>query len=345
MSVDFSKGLVRIGAVARSLGVSPSWVRHLADEGVIPSVRSRGGHRLFDLDRVQAVWQARTVPLPPEAPGGGGRDAFVSELPLDGLEEHVVWREVERVLGSDALGPARAAAHYALTEMVNNAIDHSRGTKVRTRVGVSTDALHFEVVDDGVGAFEHLRARLGLPDREAAILELSKGKRTTDPARHTGEGIFFTSKVVDVFRLEANGIAWTVDNVRGDQAVGGSSVTLGTDVGFRISREHPRSVAEVFSEFTDDDLRFTRTRPSVRLARSGREFVSRSEAKRLLEGLERFSEVELDFGGVAEVGQGFVDEVFRVWPSLHPGTRLVPVRMAPMVEFMVTRSGELGPQP
>lgn len=89
-------------------------------------------------------------------------------------------------------------------------------------------------------------------------------------------------------------------------------------------------------------MRFARTRPSVRLARSGTLFVSRSEARRLLAGLERFSEVELDFDGVAEVGQGFVDEVFRVWPADHPGTRLVPIRMAPMVESMVHRSGEFG---
>ena len=35
-------------------------------------------------------------------------------------------------------------------------------------------------------------------------------------------------------------------------------------------------------------------------------FVSRSEAKRLLSGMERFKEVEVDFTGIGVVGQGFV---------------------------------------
>jgi hypothetical protein len=36
--------------------------------------------------------------------------------------------------------------------------------------------------------------------------------------------------------------------------------------------------------------------------------------------------VELDFEGIEGVGQGFVDELFRVWQNNHPQTRLVPVR-------------------
>ncbi|MFZ5475538.1 MAG: STAS-like domain-containing protein [Myxococcota bacterium] len=43
----------------------------------------------------------------------------------------------------------------------------------------------------------------------------------------------------------------------------------------------------------------------VPLLAVGGEFVSRSEARRLLHGLERFREVVLDFAGVPGVGQGF----------------------------------------
>ena len=39
-------------------------------------------------------------------------------------------------------------------------------------------------------------------------------------------------------------------------------------------------------------------------------------------GLERFREVVLDFAGVDAIGQGFADEVFRVWARAHAGTRL-----------------------
>jgi hypothetical protein len=67
----------------------------------------------------------------------------------------------------------------------------------------------------------------------------------------------------------------------------------------------------------------------------GERFVSRSEAKRLLHGMEKFEEVVLDFRGVQSVGQGFADEVLRVWSRAHPGTRLIPEHMNDAVRFMV----------
>ena len=47
----------------------------------------------------------------------------------------------------------------------------------------------------------------------------------------------------------------------------------------------------------------------------GVEFVSRSEAKRLLAELDKFSEITFDYKGVEKVGQGFVDEIYRVWQN------------------------------
>jgi RNA polymerase sigma-70 factor (ECF subfamily) len=41
-----------------------------------------------------------------------------------------------------------------------------------------------------------------LLDERHAILELSKDQLTTDPARHTGDGIFFTSRMFDSFDLQ-----------------------------------------------------------------------------------------------------------------------------------------------
>jgi hypothetical protein len=76
----------------------------------------------------------------------------------------------------------------------------------------------------------------------------------------------------------------------------------------------------------------------VKLFGLGRDFVSRSEARRILEGLDRFREVIVDFEGVPSVGQGFADEVFRVFPSRHPGVRLVPIRMNDEVNFFVERA-------
>jgi len=47
--------------------------------------------------------------------------------------------------------------------------------------------------------------------------------------------------------------------------------------------------------------------------------------------------VEVDFAGVTDVGQGFVDEPLRVWPNAHQGRTVTPINMDPAVELMVRR--------
>ena len=45
-----------------------------------------------------------------------------------------------------------------------------------------------------------------------------------------------------------------------------------------------------------------------------------------------------DFTGVTDVGQGFVDELLRVWPTAHPGKTVIPVNVDnPAVDFMIKR--------
>ena len=46
----------------------------------------------------------------------------------------------------------------------------------------------------------------------------------------------------------------------------------------------------------------------------------------------------LDFSGVEVVGQGFCDEVFRVFARQHPEITLEPVGMNDTVAFMVARA-------
>lgn len=332
--------LVRIGPAARALGISTSWMRYLADHDIVPSVRSEGGHRYFDLAAVREAWERNTVQLP-RAAREHKELRFTSRYELTGLMEHLVWEQAQSKLELEAGSSAYGVMHYAMTEMVNNAIDHSGGTAVRVTVRGDGDDLEVVVEDDGTGVFAHMSEHLGLPGFEAALLELSKGRRTTAPDRHTGEGIFFTSKAVALFELQANGIVWIVDNRRDEQAVGESQVVRGTRVRFVVSTTDSVDLSELFRRYTNDDFKFSRTRPSVKLAEIGTEFVSRSEAKRLLTGLEQFDEIEVDFADVTRVGQGFADEVFRVWPALHPGKRVVPVNMVPMVEFMVRRASQV----
>lgn len=260
---------------------------------------------------------------------------------LEGLQEDLVWREIaESVPGlAGAKANVRSILAHAFTEMLNNAVDHSRGSAVRVAVRTSSGSIAFEIVDDGVGVFRNVRSKFGLPDDFAAIQEIAKGKATTAPERHSGEGIFFTSKMVDRFELESGRLRWMVDNIRDDQAVSDIPTRRGTRVACVISGDSARTAGEIFGAYAGTgSLKFSASSVAVGLFGTGGEFVSRSEAKRVGLRLERFEEVRIDFRGVEQVGQGFVDELFRVWASDHPQTRLIPINMSPAVERMVTRS-------
>lgn len=255
-----------------------------------------------------------------------------------GLAEDRVWEELSTKVPALAKlqGKDRRLVAYAFAEMVNNAIDHSAGSRVSVTVRVDGARLSFCVEDNGIGAFEHFRRYKKLAGALEALQEISKGKATADPARHTGEGLFFTSKAASRFELHSGSLRWIVDNERGDSAVVAAPRRVGTAVTVTVALPVKRSLAELFAEYTEDH-QFTRTRTVVKLFAVGVEFVSRSEARRLLHGLERFREVILDFQGVEGIGQGFADEVFRVWAKAHPEVLLTPVNMNDEVDFMVRR--------
>jgi len=334
---ESARDLVRIAEVARELGLSPTWIRHLADNGAIPSSKTPGGHRLFDLGAVRAAVARRTLPGDPLTVAMEAKPSWQRELTLLGLSEDVVWRQVADDLDLDRESPARRIAGYAFTEMLNNAIDHSGSQSATITWWTGADQWSFEVRDYGVGVYPKLREGLHLASEFEAVQELSKGKRTTDRARHTGEGIFFTSKAADLFRLTSSGVRWTVDNLRHDAALGLVPASEGTSAVCQIDPQTDRALSDIFREFTRDHV-FVRTRPVVKLFEIGTVFVSRSEARRLLDGLEAdFDTVEVDFTGVTDVGQGFVDELLRVWPAAHPGKTVIPINMNEAVGFMIRR--------
>lgn len=307
-------GSVSAGRVAREAGVTRQaahyHLRRLVDSGRVRRIGAGRGTRYVRVFEIH-----RTYPIP-------------------GVREDVIWREL--VAAVPNLSHPEAALRvdrFAFTEMMNNANDHSSGSRVEVDLAAAP-RFSFRVVDDGVGVFRHFASRLGLADEGAAAFELTKGKRTTAPEGHSGQGIFFTSRLVNRFGLEANGIRLIVDNDIGDFAIGGSVVESGTTVWWEVDPGTTRDTAKVFAEFTDENYDFTRTKIPLR-ALGGASFISRDEAKRVTDELERFEEVVLDFEGVTEVGRAFVDELFRVWGSTHPGTRLLPEGMTPLVELMV----------
>ncbi len=258
----------------------------------------------------------------------------------EGLQEDLVWRELIAPVVARLGQNVRDIWHYAATEMINNAIDHSGSQQVE--VSVSLNALWTEVLvaDQGEGIFVKIQRSLDLHDPREAILELAKGKLTTAPELHTGEGIFFTSRALDFFEIESHHLRFS-RAPRADDAIAEQAAdTPGTRVRMRLANESLRVLREVFDAFTDpEEHSFDKTVVPLRLAQyEGEKLVSRSQAKRVSHRFERFKQVELDFAGISEIGQAFADELFRVFANAHPHIRITPINAEPAVAQMVKRA-------
>ncbi len=241
----------------------------------------------------------------------------------------------------DGLGQNVAAIwHYGFTEMVNNAIDHSDGSQAEIWAERSPEWLMLRIRDDGEGIFRKISRIMGLADPREAILELSKGKLTTDPENHTGEGIFFTSRAFDVFVIRSGDLEFShLQESPIDMMNHRAADLAGTEVLMLLSPTAERTLASVFDAFTDEETPvFSKTVVPVRLALyEGEQLVSRSQAKRIMNRVERFRNVMLDFAGVDSVGRSFVDEVFRVFARNHPAVTISPINMTPAVAKEVMR--------
>ncbi|HEY9107274.1 MAG TPA: DUF4325 domain-containing protein [Roseateles sp.] len=290
-------------------------------------------------------WIARSGPSthPAFSPGYKRRVAHLYDL--TNLEEHVVWeRDFKPYL---ALAPnLLSIATHGFTEMVNNAIDHSGGNEVFVWATQDERALRIIVSDDGVGIFRKIAEALDLPYMRQALFELSKGKLTTDPSRHSGEGVFFTSRMFDMFEIAANGLTFNHDVSSHDwldehDSDGVLHQGTGTTIHMQISLNSARTPSEIYAQFTKapEDFDFSKTVVPMRLARLGDEqLVSRSQAKRLIARFDRFKTVILDFDGVTDIGQAFADELFRVYADNHPEVELLPSNMSGQVERMYLRA-------
>jgi hypothetical protein len=82
-------------------------------------------------------------------------------------------------------------------------------------------------------------------------------------------------------------------------------------------------------------VRSSKTTVKVKLYRERVDDVSSSQARRMVSGLEKFKVIESDFETLPTIGQGFADEIFRVWQAKHPDIRIVPINAGPNVLFMI----------
>lgn len=290
-------------------------------------------------------WIARSGPSthPVFSPGYKRRVSYLYKL--QGLEEHVAWERDFKPYFSFSSN-VQSIVNHGFTEMLNNAIDHSAGNSAFVWGSQEEEQFHLIISDDGVGIFAKIAAALSLPDMRQALFELSKGKLTTDPSKHTGEGVFFTSRMFDLFEISANGLQFNHrDDSPNDWLHENKGIfSEGTAVFMRISLASERNTSDIYAQFTNapEDFDFSKTIVPMKLATFGDEqLVSRSQAKRLIARFDRFKTVILDFDGVQEIGQAFADELFRVYGTSHPDVELLPSNMTKQVERMWLRAVSL----
>lgn len=287
---------------------------------------------------VDAGWLTRSgsTRRPVFAPGALRQVA--RSYTLYGLQEDLPWqrdfaphfalpRHVERMI------------QHGFTELVNNAADHSGGSSVTVSLRQTPSHVQLLVSDDGVGVFDKICSAFQLADPQHAMLELSKGRLTSAPDAHTGRGLFFSSQLADVFDIHANNTAyqrraWESAGWRQGRAL----PRQGSSIYMAIALNTTRTLDGVMAAWSTrgDGIEFDQTRVQLRLLVSdGQALDSRAAARRVGARLTTFKRAEIDFDGVADVGHGFTDELFRVFARAHPQVELVAVNAGPRIEALV----------
>lgn len=290
---------------------------------------------------VEAQWLQRDVSAPASRRKPVYRPGLLKQVvqryPLAGLQEDLCWSR-DFAPHFELAANVRRIAQHAFTELLNNAIDHSGGSQVTVSLRQTASHLQLLVSDDGCGVFDSVQRGFEIDDPVLAMLELSKGKLTSQPERHCGQGLFFTSRLADVFDLHANHAAFQ-HRGWGDAGwyAGKPMARQGSSIFFGIGLDSERTLDAVLRAHSADGAGygFEATRVPLRLL-SGPQgaLESRAQARRVAMRLQQFRRAELDFSGVAEMGPAFADELFRVCASARPGTELRPVGMAPRVAQM-----------
>ncbi|NOQ22713.1 MAG: DUF4325 domain-containing protein [Candidatus Aegiribacteria sp.] len=257
------------------------------------------------------------------------------------IEEHDLFNEMSQIMNLNRKVTLNVfdIYQYAFTEMVNNAIEHSLGSRAEIETFLGEYNCGFSVRDWGIGAFESIRNGMNLNLIQSAVHEVLKGRKTTSPAGHTGEGLFFTRRCAGRFSISANGSKLIFDNTRGDAILEKIRRMKGTFIEFDISRNSRESLRSVFSKYSPEEYDFSFRKTSIRISLYSTAPQSRSLARRIMAGLGEFREIALDFQGVRMLGQAFSDEIFRVYASAHPDMKISVINIAdelkPMIKHII----------
>jgi anti-sigma regulatory factor (Ser/Thr protein kinase) len=331
-----TKGKITAREITSTIGVSRQYVNMVMSDLIARGevVKVGGTRNAFYISQEYISKNPDVVPT-----------VFKKTYKNQSLEEHKVLLEIEERFFKLAQLPenVKSIFTFAFSEMFNNAIEHSQSKLIEVEVAVQKNELSFTVNDSGVGVFRNIMKKKNLESEIHAIQDLLKGKTTTMPKSHSGEGIFFTSKSSDMFTLDSFGYRLDISTIRDDVSINRTSLKKrGTRVFFRIDSRSNRHLNDVFKKYTnltdESDYGFDKTEIRVKLYTAGGIHVSRSQARRVLAGLEKFKIILFDYEQVPLVGQAFADEIYRVFQELHPSIRLENENMNEGVRFMVERA-------
>ncbi|MBD3422878.1 MAG: DUF4325 domain-containing protein [Candidatus Latescibacteria bacterium] len=325
-------GEVRSSEIVEETGYSRAYInrffRDLREEGVLTLIGKANRARYIPAQEKLIAMERASI------------KSVRRILKNTGIEEDKVFSEIRRKTGiiKGLADNVSRILEYGFTKMLNNAIEHSGSERIKIEMHRKSLNVTFEVRDWGVGIYNHIREKKRLSSEMDAIQNLLKGKQTTDPDFHSGEGIFFTSKAADLLTIRGSVKKLVYDNLAEDIYIRDLSRSEGTRVHFSIALDSRRLLEEIFNRYKDDSYHFDRTEVRVDIYEEGTDYISRSQARRLVSGLEKFKKVTLNFSGVETIGQGFADEVFRVWHSRHPGVELIVENAKENVSFMIERA-------
>ena len=324
-------------------------IHNMADH---PADIGRIAAEQFGLSRVAVVNRLRSLVKAGILTATGNTKARRYQLALIGgnkktlqitpdLTEDQVWMQEVKPYLTGVQDNVLSICAHGVTEMFNNVIDHSESSTAMILVGHNAAQIVINIRDYGVGIFNKIQKALGLSDPQHAILELTKGKLTTDKSKHTGEGIFFTSRMFDVMNISSGTLVFSRHRSTDDWLFESDGAPVnGTDVIMKIATNAIHTTKDIFDKYRAefDEFGFSKTIiPLVLLKYEGEELISRSQAKRLMSRVDQFREVLLDFRGITSIGQAFADEVFRIYRREHPQVHIYPIRMNNETIRMVQR--------
>ena len=273
-----------------------------------------------------------------------GRELSYDIRSIAEREDSILFREILPLINAGE--KAMQIWNYVLPEIISNAVNHSEGNTLSIYVRSNCLYTRVTVADNGVGLFKKVTQAMKSfghrdPVTEDALAELYKGKFTSQPEKYVGDGIFYSMHLLDKFAAISEGnvirAGFEEDPSYLRSHLLGYAMRPtdnGTVVVMQLENDTQRDASDVFGEYSAGEDGMIRTRIPVFEACADRNPLTRSQAKRLCARLEGFDEVILDFGKTVIMGQGFADEVFRVFKNSNPEVKLTPVAMNPVVNGM-----------